>query len=233
MSENRWSVFGANSASLIIGLGGIAMMLCGEIAKGLLPDLLPKLSPQHALILFGLVLIPLGLQRLSKLWTGLTTRVPRPWWPAKPWHIRRWLNERPSLTILTVTPNFDTSGETVSRFALTLMVSRGVGNTKSPVRFRFEDAVSTVAAGNCKLHLRTVEAGGFLATPVFGGQSDTVLLELADRTVPRALADYSDLFGGYRVILSGVRAEIEGKPGIAGTLPPVSWDLRPIVQAPA
>ena len=231
MSENRWSLFGVNRASLIIGLAGLALVLCEEIAKALLPDLLPKLSRRHELILFGLVLIPLGLHGLSRLWTALTARVPRPWWPAKPWHIRRWLDERPSLTILTVTPNFDASGETVSRFALTLMISRGVGNTMSPVRFRFEDATATVAAGNCELRLRPVEVGGFLAAPVVGGQSDTVLLELADRTVPRALADYSDLFGGYRVVLSGVRAEIEGKTGIAGTLPPVSWDLRPIVQS--
>jgi hypothetical protein len=200
-----------------------ALAVSAFAADHLLDEVAPKLPHAVALVLFVAALAVLALDRMGRIWPVLLMRLPGPWLPLRSWRVRRWLAERPSVSILVVQPQIEVGAGIANRLSFSLTISRSFARVSEPTRMLFAESKLVLRQGQRRFVFRPQEAGGFLALPVHPGGSDAVVLTFLDPACPRALADAPDFHGEYTLELRGVRAEIGEDSALTGVLPSARW----------
>jgi hypothetical protein len=214
---------------LLAGLAGVSVVALWVI-ETLLPGLLP-IPTQWAWAIVALaaalLAAALGLQALHRL----RLRVPGPWISRPPWASRRWLRQRPRVSLLVAAANAAFGVSTLDRLRIHLTIHRSVDRTPRPCRILFDDAVLTliqIRRGEVlRLRLGPDETGGFLGLPMDAGRSDSVVIEFSLIAAPVPVAQAPDLRQPYRLELDGVRAIVASRHPVAGRLPKAVFQIAP------
>ncbi|MEV5022587.1 hypothetical protein MRBLMA1_002444 [Sphingobium sp. LMA1-1-1.1] len=197
----------------------------------LLPDFLPKLPEPLGLS----VVIGAGAVLLSALtimgWRRLLVRMPRPWFPRPFFRIGFWLRHRPTTSIITVAPQVSMTGTTMDQCRLHLTLWRNLTRTPCKAVIRFDTAMLVLRQSDrphARNHIfRPKEAGGLLHLPIPAQSVDSIKIEFAATGLPAPFPNAPDFSSDYRIELTGVFAEIQGRKPTICELPPVVWNMRP------
>ena len=211
---------------LIAAVPAAALTLAFWVIETLVPNLIPIpvrwgwIAVGAAATVAATMLVLRFLQRVVRLHPG-------PWIPHPFWRSRRWVRERPRVSILLASASANFGISTLDSLMVSLTVHRDASRSRRPCEILFDDAVLTLVQrhrGELRAwRLRPIESGGFLALPMASGQSDHALVVFALVALPLASAHAPDLNEPYSLALDRVAGKLLGARPILGRLPNARW----------
>jgi hypothetical protein len=170
------------------------------------------------------LLVPLVLVRVGR---AVRARIPRRPWLATPWtQSGRWIEQRPSVTIMFPQPYIRQSPEgLIDAWEISLTLYEA-SPAKLPFSIDYRNA-------RLKVRPRKGQAGAIILTPVETcgfldlerSQAQSVVVRFRWAKTPCWTEQAPDLGRGAVVILSGVVGRLHSKRCIHGRLPPVESQL--------